>query len=163
MQWYDHIDPHWFWLALGLFLAAAEIALPGMFLLWLAGAAIVTGLLSFLFPMNMAIEIVIFATISIALVFIGKRYIRAHPVSEADPAMNRRGMRLAGQVATVTEAIVDGEGRVRLGDSEWIARGPDCAAGSRVRISGADGAILLVEPVSVTPPGGADIQDANSV
>ena len=35
------------------------------------------------------------------------------------------------------------------GDSEWIARGPDTPAGQRVRISGNDGAILLVEPIAL--------------
>ena len=36
---------------------------------------------------------------------------------------------------------------MKLGDSEWIARGPDAAAGERVRISGSEGAVLLVEPM----------------
>ena len=43
-------------------------------------------------------------------------------------------------------AIDGGSGRVKLGDSEWIAKGPDAAPGTRMRVSGADGAVLMVEP-----------------
>jgi membrane protein implicated in regulation of membrane protease activity len=55
--------------------------------------------------------------------------------------------RLVGQTGTVSQAIADGEGRVRQGDSEWLARGPDLAAGARVRITGFEGGTLLVEPL----------------
>jgi membrane protein implicated in regulation of membrane protease activity len=46
---------------------------------------------------------------------------------------------------TVVEAITNGHGRVKVGDSVWSARGVDAAIGSRVRVTGADGAVLLVE------------------
>ena len=41
-----------------------------------------------------------------------------------------------------------GSGKVKVGDSEWIARGEDTAAGTRVRIAGAAGTDLLVEPIA---------------
>ena len=47
----------------------------------------------------------------------------------------------------MTQAIEDGSGRVHQGDSEWIARGPDAEVGAKMRITGCDGAILLVEPL----------------
>ena len=50
-------------------------------------------------------------------------------------------------MVTVVVAIANGEGRVRVGDGVWSARGPDVAAGSRVRIHGADGNYLKVSPV----------------
>jgi len=45
------------------------------------------------------------------------------------------------------QTVDGGSGRVRVGDSEWIARGPDTPVGTRMRIIGNDGAILLVEPI----------------
>jgi membrane protein implicated in regulation of membrane protease activity len=36
---------------------------------------------------------------------------------------------------------------VKVGDSVWSCRGPDAAEGARVRIVGADGSCLKVEPV----------------
>jgi membrane protein implicated in regulation of membrane protease activity len=65
----------------------------------------------------------------------------------ADPMLNDRAARLVGRTVVVTQAIVNGEGRVRVGDSVWSCRGPDCAEASRVRIVGADGSCLKVEPV----------------
>ena len=38
-----------------------------------------------------------------------------------------------------------GRGKVRLGDTLWAADGPDCPAGTRVRVTGAAGTVLLVE------------------
>jgi hypothetical protein len=51
-----------------------------------------------------------------------------------------------GESAVVVQAIGGGKGRVRLGDSEWLAYGPDADAGTRVRVVGTNGAILRVEP-----------------
>ena len=46
-------------------------------------------------------------------------------------------------------AHFDLSGRVvRVADGEWIARGIDAPAGTRVRIIGSEGAILLVEPAA---------------
>jgi hypothetical protein len=47
----------------------------------------------------------------------------------------------------VVAAIDNGEGRVKVGDSVWSCRGPDAPEGARVRITGADGSCLRVEPV----------------
>ena len=56
---------------------------------------------------------------------------------------------MVGEIALVVQPIESGSGRVKVGDSEWIARGPDTAVGERMRISGNDGAILLVEPIAL--------------
>lgn len=147
MDWLHGVSPHWFWLTLGVFLAAAEMVVPGVFLIWMAAAALLTGLLAWVLPIGVPIQIVVFAVFAIVAVFLGRRYLQANPVSEADPGMNKRGARLAGQTARVVKAIEDGEGRIHHGDSEWIARGADAPVGAKVRITGADGAILLVEPL----------------
>lgn len=146
-DWFAGLEAYHFWLALGLLLAAAEMLAPGLFLIWLAGAALAVGGLAYLLPIGVPLQIVLFAVLAIATLYTGKRYLKANPVAEADPAMNRRGLRMAGQMATVTQAISGGIGRVHHGDTEWIARGPDAPVGARVRITGSDGAELLVEPV----------------
>lgn len=148
MDWLDTVEPHYIWIAIGLFLGAAEILVPGMFLLWLAAAALITGILTWTLPIGVPLQIVIFAVMSIVAVFLGRNYIRRNPVHEVDPMMNKRGARLVGETALLVQPIVGGTGRVKLGDSEWIARGPDMTDGERVRIIGAEGAILLVEPIA---------------
>lgn len=147
MEGLSNLEMHWAWLAIGLILAAAEMMAPGLFLIWLAGAALLTGVVTWLVPIGLPLQIVLFAVMAIASVFVGRNYLRANPVREADPKMNQRGARLVGETAVVTQAIAGGTGRVHHGDSEWLARGPDTAPGARVRITGSDGVVLLVEPV----------------
>lgn len=146
MEWLDGLDPHWTWLAIGLLLAAAEIVAPGVFLIWMAGAALITGLVAWLVPtMGLAPQIVVFAVLAIIFVFTGRRYLRSHPIAPADPKLNDRGAQAVGEMVVVTQAIDGGRGRVRLGDSEWLAKGPDAESGSRMRVSGHDGVVLIVE------------------
>lgn len=138
-------DPHWSWLALGLLLAIGEMVIPGVFLIWLAGAAVLTGLLALVVPIGFTLQVVAFAALSVVLVFAGRNWLRSHPVEAADPNMNDRGARAIGETVVVTSVIEGGSGRVRLGDSEWLARGPDAEPGARMRVCGHEGAILLVE------------------
>jgi len=146
MEWLDGLDPHWTWFAIGLLLAAAEIVAPGVFLIWMAGAALITGVVTWLVPsIGLAPQIVLFAVLAIAFVFAGKRYLRSNPVTSADPMLNDRGGQAVGEIVVVTHAIDGGRGRVRLGDSEWLAKGPDAEPGSRMRVSGHDGVVLIVE------------------
>lgn len=145
MNLLETLDTHWIWLALGLVLAIGEMVIPGVFLIWLAGAALITGALAWFVPIGVPLQVVIFAVLAMASVFAGRNWLRTHPITEADPLMNDRGARLVGETVTVTTAIDGGSGRVRHGDSEWLVRGPDAEAGTRMRISGHDGAVLLVE------------------
>jgi membrane protein implicated in regulation of membrane protease activity len=145
MAWVEALDAHWHWLAIGLLLAAAEMAAPGVFLIWLSGAALITGVVTWLVPIGLPTQIVLFAVLAIVSVFLGKRYLRANPIVGADPKMNDRGARLIGEVVVVTHAIDSGSGRVKQGDSEWLARGPDAEPGTKMRVSGHDGVVLIVE------------------
>ncbi|MEW9854316.1 NfeD family protein [Novosphingobium sp. M1R2S20] len=143
----NDLDAHFAWLAIGLVLAIAEMAIPGMFLIWMAGAALITGVLVWLLPIGFPLQILIFALLSLIAVFAGRKYLARHPVIGADPLMNRRAARSVGETVVVIQAIIGGSGRVRLGDSEWLARGDDAAPGTRLRIVGADGVVLIVAPI----------------
>lgn len=142
------LQPHYSWLAIGLVLAVAEMAIPGLFLIWMSGAAVITGLVTWLLPIGLPLQIVLFAVLSIVAVFVGRRYLRDNPVVSADPMMNHRGDRVVGEMVVVTQAIEGGSGRVRLGDSEWIAKGADAPPGTRLQIVGHDGVVLMVAPVT---------------
>ncbi|MNC76610.1 Inner membrane protein YbbJ [compost metagenome] len=61
------------------------------------------------------------------------------------PNLNLRGQDLIGKTFVVHEAIVDGRGKIKVADGVWLAQGPDAVPGSRVRVVGQQGAILLVE------------------
>ncbi len=92
-------------------------------------------------------QVALFAVLSILTVYAGKKFLKDNPIESEDPALNDRSARLKGEIVTVVEAISDGRGRVKLGDSEWNVRGADAPVGAKVRVAGADGAVLLVEGV----------------
>ena len=149
MDWLNDLDAHWVWLTLGLVLAGLEMLVPGVYLIWLAVAAIITGVLTGLFDLSLPMQVIDFVFLALILAFSAKRFLRDKPIESADPLMNRRGARMVGETALVVQAIEHGSGRVHIGDSDGIARGPDVAAGERVRIVGSEGASLLVEPLTL--------------
>lgn len=136
------------WLATALILAAAELAAPGFFLIFLAAAAALTAFVMLVAPgMPLIGQALVFAAITAVAVAIGRRWYHRSPTTSTDPLLNDRAARLIGKTVEVCDAIVAGEGRVRVGDGAWTAQGPDTAAGALVRIIGATGSVLRVEPV----------------
>ena len=62
-----------------------------------------------------------------------------------EPHLNRRGEQYIGRVFTLDVAIVNGQGKVRVDDTTWKVQGDDCPVGTRVRVHGVDGVVLLVK------------------
>ena len=130
-------------------LGALEMLVPGVYLIWLALAAIATGLLTLSIGLGLPIQIIVFVSLSLIAAFSAKRFLRDSPIESSDPLLNQRGGRLVGETAVVASTFDGGTGRIKHGDSEWLARGPDMEAGARVRIIGSEGAVLIVEPVNL--------------
>lgn len=152
--WFD--TPGAWWIAAAAALALAELAIPGVFLVFLAVAAGITGLLSLLFPdLGLPGQLISFAAWAVVAVLIGKRWYREFPVESADPLLNDRSARLIGEIVTVVEPISGGSGRVRVADGVWGARGPDAETGARMRVVSVDSGRLVVEPAgsgALPPP-----------
>jgi hypothetical protein len=146
-DWLSNMSPHWAWLTIGVLLCAAEIVAPGFFLVWLGVAAIATGVLAFLLPIGVPMQLGIFAVLAFIALYGARRWLKANPIESTDPLLNQRGGRLVGEVLTLVTAIENGRGRAKVGDGEWPVRGPDAAEGTRVRVVSADGGVLVVEAV----------------
>jgi len=136
----------WSWLALGTLLLILEVFGAGGYLLWIGMAAAAVGALTFLIPdLPWEWQVLLFAVFSILTALYWWRRQRSVVRASDQPNLNLRGQELIGKVFVVTEAIVDGRGKIKVADGVWMARGPDAAPGSRVRVIGQQGAILLVE------------------
>lgn len=133
------------WMVFAVFLAIGEIVLPGIFLIWIAIAAAITGAIAWSTPLDMPAQILIFAGLCLAITWVARRWYAANPVPSADPMLNDRPARLVGRQVVVIEAIVGGEGRVRIDDGAWNAVGPDAAVGDRLVVVAASGTTLTVE------------------
>ena len=136
----------WGWLSVAAIAAGLEILLPGVYLIWLALAALGTALTVLVLNLTIDGQLGAFAIWIILSLLAARRFKAGTTGPSDDPLLNQRGARLAGASATVTQAISGGHGRVRLGDSEWLAEGPDAPEGARVRVLGTNGAVLKVEP-----------------
>lgn len=147
MDWLSMLDDHWGWLVFAALLGVAEVMIPGVFLIWVALAAAVTGLIALLLPVSVPVQLLIFALLCLVSVWGGRRWYVANPVNSQDPLLNDRTARLIGEIVLVVEPIEAGHGRVKVGDSVWSCRGPDAPAGSRVRVVGAEASVLQVELV----------------
>ena len=135
------------WLIAALALAVAELAIPGVFAIFLAIAAAVVGLATLALPLPVEAQIAAFAVWSIVTVLVGRRWYRDFPVASSDPQLNDRSARMIGQTVVVDVAIDADGGRVRIGDGSWPARGTVAAAGARVRITEVRGGLVIVEPI----------------
>lgn len=147
------LEAHWWWLLAAALLGILEIFLPGIFMIWMAAAAAITGIFAVLLPIPFPFQLALFGLLAMAAVFGGRRHYDRNPVPSSDPMLNDRTARLIGQKVVVETAIEGGEGRVRVGDSVWVARGPDAPAGARMLVTGAEGTCLKVEhPVALPGP-----------
>lgn len=137
----------WSWLITALVLFTLELIAPGFFLLWIGLAAAVTGGLVMLIDMPFLAQLGIFALASVASGLLAKRVFHYGNVADDKDDLNHVGKQHIGRVGTVEDPIVNGRGRVRVGDSLWAAEGPDVGAGARVRVSAVKGTVLVVEAV----------------
>jgi inner membrane protein len=140
----DSLGP-WAWVIAGLVLMGLEMVAPGVFLLWLGLAAVVTGLIDAAFGLSWQASSLLFAALAVASVLLGRSLTRSRTEGDEADRLNRRGEVLIGRVLVLEQPIAAGEGRVRVDDTSWRVLGPDAPAGSRVRVARVEGAALVVE------------------
>ena len=135
----------WNWLIVGLVLMALELVAPGVFLLWLGLAALLVGIVSLFTDWIWQVQVIAFAAFSLAAVPLWRRLATQSSTNAQSMFLNRRSDALVGRVFTLDKPIMDGSGTVRVDDTIWRVSGPDCPAGSKVKVVRADGASLTVE------------------
>ncbi|MFU0505419.1 NfeD family protein [Pseudaminobacter sp. NGMCC 1.201702] len=139
----------WNWMVLGFVLLALEIVIPGVFLLWIGIAALVTGAISLLIwdvgAWIWQAQVLVFLLLSLISAYAGNRVMGGRNGKTDQPLLNRRSEQLIGRTATLTEPIREGRGRIRLGDTLWRVSGPDLPTGTRVRVVSVENSELVVE------------------
>ena len=138
---------HWLWMMAGAVLAIAEMLVPGVFLIWIGVAAVLTGVLALLLPIGVIPQVLIFAAASVAVIYAGRKYLTHNPIVSTDPMLNDKSARLVGSIVTAVEPVDALQGRVKVGDGVWSAKGADAAVGDRLRVTGTEGVVLVVERV----------------
>ncbi len=139
------IDAPWLWLIGGVVLGIAEMMLPGVYLMWIGGAAVLTGLLALLLPIGFAAQFAVFAVATIAAIYLGRNVLAKNPIVSDNPMLNDRAARLIGSIVTATEPVDAMQGRVKVGDGVWSARGATAQPGDRLRVIAVEQSVLIVE------------------
>jgi len=135
------------WAAIALLLFAAETLAPGAFMLWLGFAAVAVFLGVLLLPgIPLLAQAAAFIVLGFVSIQVYRTWFRGRERQSDQPALNRRAAALIGSVVPLERAIVQGRGRVQIADAYWDVSGPELPAGVPVRIVGADGMTLQVEP-----------------
>ena len=137
----------WDWFILAALLFLLEVLAPGMFMLWLGLAAIIMGIVATTIALSWQVQLIGFAVLALVLVPAWRHFATKVEKPAESPFLNRRAEGYVGRVFTLDKPIVDGSGAVRIDDTIWRVSGPDCPAGSRVRVAGTDGANLRVEAI----------------
>ncbi|MEZ2409685.1 NfeD family protein [Bosea sp. RCC_152_1] len=136
----------WLWAILGLVLIGGEILAPGVFLIWLGLAALVTGAVVGIFGLGWQAASIVFAILAIASVAAGRLLTRRRDEEpDAATGLNDRGRQLIGKVFRLEATMTGGEGRVRVGDSSWRIIGPELLAGTEVKVVRVEGSTLVIE------------------
>jgi len=139
----------WHWWVLAITLVILEILAPGVIFLWLGIGAGITGLLLLaVSSLDWQVQLVIFASISVMATIGGRMWWKRNSQVSDHPLLNQRGAQYIGRTFTLNQAIINGTGKVRVGDSDWRINGSDMPAGSHVKVTGTAGASLIVEKAS---------------
>ncbi len=137
---------YWHWWSLGIVLLVLEAFAPGAIFLWMGIAAGVVGLVLLVAPaIAWQAQLIAFAALSVVAV-VGWRLLQRGPRPRREAStLNRRGEQYVGRRFTLDQPIVNGDGKLRIDDTMWRVAGEDMAAGTTVRVVGADGVILKVQ------------------
>ncbi|MGJ8668476.1 MAG: NfeD family protein [Oceanococcus sp.] len=150
MEW-DSANLHWYWLAAGVLLIAAEAFIPGAVLLWFGVSALLTGVVSLTSDWSMNSQLIFFSVVAVSCTVAFKMWQKANPPPSPDDDaashLNQAGQDLLGRKLKLVTDLRDGNGRVKVADSSWRCTGPDLDEGSTVVVVKVHAGTLTVEPV----------------
>ena len=142
----------WHWLVLGFLLMIAEIFIPTFASLWFGVAAVIVAALSWLLPIPVMAQVLIWLALSVLFVFAWIKYIKPLSVNRTKAGLG--GSVIIGETGMIVlKPQADKPGMVRftvpiVGADEWPCRtqGEAVAIGDRVVVTSIVGNELIVAP-----------------
>jgi membrane protein implicated in regulation of membrane protease activity len=136
--------PFALWLAIGAVLLAVEVATGSGWLLWPAASAAALGFLGLAWPLDMNMQLVIFAILTIVTTLAGRHFF---PRTVGGGDINDTRSRLAGLDGVAAGDFQSGRGRVFVDGKEWAAElegATSLASGMKVVVVAVKGSCLTV-------------------
>ena len=144
MEWLIQ-NPLALWLVIGGVLLAIEVGTTTGWLLWPAGAATLTAIVTLILPLSLPLQMAVFAVLTIIATLAGRRFFPAALPDNED--INDTLSRLVGSEGIVAQSFKAGIGRVLVDGKEWAAEleeGGTLASGAKVIVTQVGGARLRV-------------------
>lgn len=150
MEWITELN-YLAWFSIGLILVLLEMFTPGTYLVWFGIASFVMGILVEFVTLTPIETGVIFALLSALFAGIGwwvyDRILHKTKVPEKYKYLNDMAGAHIGRVYNLSEDVVDGRSKAKIGDSFWIVEIEEpLKKGDKVKITDVkDGVILQAE------------------
>ena len=120
----------WHWWIVAVVFIVLEMLAPGIAFLWLSIAAALVGAVLLAAPQfSWEYQLALFAILSVISMVCGRLWLRKHPTVSDRPDLNMRGAQYIGRRFELVEPIVNGIGKVRVGDTQWRVSGNDMPPG----------------------------------
>lgn len=136
----------WHWIALGLALLLLELLGTAGYLLWLGVSALLVGAILSVIPMSWSLQWLTFAVFSLFATWIWWRYQHKRDrVDDQDRTLNQRTEQMIGQTCILDQALPVAQGRIKLGDTSWLAKTEQpIEAGTLVEVVAVEGITLVI-------------------
>ncbi|WP_456392899.1 NfeD family protein [Nitratifractor sp.] len=146
MEWMDAQVLWWHWVVLGILLAAAEIVVPSLIIIWFGIAAVLIGLLDFFCGCTFATELYLWAGLSVVLLAAWFGYFRRTWRSSVGQAEGEHA-HIPGRI---TEVLDSRRYRAEfdlpvLGDRRWVVESKEpLSVGDEIEVARVYGQIVKV-------------------
>jgi membrane protein implicated in regulation of membrane protease activity len=142
----------WHWLGIGIVLLTLEVAIGTFDLLWIAVGAFATAVFALVAPEpygGWQGQLTFFGVVAVAFVVSGRTIFRGlRSRATSHPNLNDRVAAMIGHKGEAASSFDGGQGKVKIGDTVWLAEQVDDAViveGDQVVVAGADGTTLKVK------------------
>jgi membrane protein implicated in regulation of membrane protease activity len=141
----------WHWVGLGIVLLAIEVGVGTFDLLWVAGGAFLTALFILVAPAPISGwegQMTFFGAVAILFVLSGRTLFKGlRNRATSHPNLNDRFASMRGQRGEAATNFELGRGKVKLGDTVWLAMQSDetvIVAGDRIVVTGSEQGMLKI-------------------
>lgn len=136
------------WMLVGLIFVFLELFMPGVYLVWFGLSAFVMGGSTLFIELPLTDQLVWFAFVSAIFAVIGwrvyGRVIKETKVPVGYEHLNDPAATHVGRVYPLTEDVVEGRAKVKVGDSVWLAAcDAPLKAGTAVVVTGVENGVIL--------------------
>lgn len=138
------------WMIAGFALLIVEMLTGTMYMLWVAAAALITGIIVFLIPgLGWSAQFLFFTLFTAILMYLGHTVLRPKMKGGEPSDLNDRARSMMGMRVKAVADFDTGRGRVQVGDTQWRAsmEAGNAKAGDELTIVSVKGTTLTVKPL----------------